>query len=132
MCIEMPQVYGCELRKARKTHKCCECRGAIQAGEKYHYHHGVWDGRAESFKVCVECESLRVEADSEITDAEDRTPFGGLCETMGEMRGNDLALTRRYIEIALRRGAVVPEWLADKAFTENPTGQATATAKEKA
>jgi hypothetical protein len=108
---ELPQAYGCELRKARKPHKCCECRGLISAGENYHYHHGVWDGNADSFKVCADCEALRVDADQGVIYAEDRTGFGCLCETIGELGGNGVALVRRYVENARKRGASVPKWL---------------------
>ena len=31
---EMPAVYDCEKRKARKDHVCYECGGVIKAGEK--------------------------------------------------------------------------------------------------
>ena len=40
---------------AKKQHKCCECKRTIQAGEKYKRQFGVWDGRAEAFKMCKFC-----------------------------------------------------------------------------
>jgi hypothetical protein len=44
MC-EIPSCYGHEERTARKAHKCCECHGTIQVGEKYHFHHNDdWRG----------------------------------------------------------------------------------------
>ena len=57
--FDMPEAYSMTLRKARKNHKCCECRGVIEAGEKYHYHSGIWEGIPQSFKVCIDCEALR-------------------------------------------------------------------------
>jgi len=60
MC-EMASCYGCEVRKARKRHICYECGCEIVAGERYHYHHGVWDGSGRSYKVCMGCEGLRTD-----------------------------------------------------------------------
>ena len=49
------------LRKARKSHKCCECRGEIKPGEQYRYESGIWDGEPASFKICLDCLDLRNE-----------------------------------------------------------------------
>ncbi|NDI85097.1 hypothetical protein [Undibacterium crateris] len=56
---EIPSAYREVIRTARKEHKCCECRGVIQRGEKYHFHSGIWDGETHSFKVCADCTELR-------------------------------------------------------------------------
>ena len=56
---EMPSCYRLITRKARTEHRCCECHGVIEKGERYHYHSGVWDGSPASFKVCSDCEALR-------------------------------------------------------------------------
>jgi hypothetical protein len=58
MC-EQPSCYTETLRKARKEHRCCECRETIKPGDSYHYTSGIWDGRACSFKLCAKCEALR-------------------------------------------------------------------------
>lgn len=52
MSNDMPSVYRCDLRKARSQHTCCECRGTIRKGETYNYHHGIWSGEAQAYKVC--------------------------------------------------------------------------------
>lgn len=44
--------------KARKDHKCTECRKPIKAGEKYEYVFGVWD-EVETFKTCCRCVAVR-------------------------------------------------------------------------
>jgi hypothetical protein len=41
--------------KARKAHKCCECRESIQPGERYQRVVGKWDGRLETYRFCVPC-----------------------------------------------------------------------------
>ncbi len=107
MC-EMPTVYACDRPTARKEHKCYECRGVIRVGEKYHKHHGIWDGSASTYKVCNECEALRMKADDGARDNEDRTPFGGLYETVFESR--DAALIVPYLTNARARSAAIPEW----------------------
>ena len=56
---EQPSAYKHAKPKAKKVHKCCECRGEIQPGEVYHLHSGIWDGRPSAFKVCNDCEELR-------------------------------------------------------------------------
>lgn len=58
--------YDCELGfqdviwpKARKEHKCCECRRIITKGEEYQRWAGKWDGSVESFKTCLLCVQIR-------------------------------------------------------------------------
>jgi len=54
-----PSCFKEQDRKARKPHKCHECRRVIQVGEVYRYESGVWDGRPEQFHICLDCLSLR-------------------------------------------------------------------------
>lgn len=108
MC-EMPSVYACDRPKARKEHRCCECRGTIQVGEKYRKHHGIWDGSAADYKVCEDCETLREEVDAEIAHREDCTAFGELYETVFESR--ELKWITRYMNTQRKRGANIPEWM---------------------
>jgi hypothetical protein len=103
MC-ELPEVYGCKDRKARKDHKCCECHGIIGRGELYHYHHGIWDGEAMSFKVCVDCELLRKDCDRDAERGEG-TPFEGLSDSV--MSNPNALLFERYIAIKQKRGALI-------------------------
>lgn len=115
MC-EMPSCYVREERKARMSHKCCECDGTIKPGEKYHYHHGIWDGKASSFKVCMDCAALRAECDRECRH-DDCTPFEGLHDTVEGI--GEPELFARFVEIKRRRGATVPLWMATRADTAN-------------
>jgi hypothetical protein len=105
MC-EMPSVYSESTPTARKEHKCCECGGTIQIGEKYHYCHGIWDGRASTYKVCVDCDSLRKSLDAE-AHWDEVTAFGQLCESAdGSDRRAEFAL------IVQKRKRTLPNWLA--------------------
>ena len=115
MC-EMPSCYGHEERKARKAHKCCECHGMIHPGEKYRYHHGVWDGQASDHKVCADCESLRAECDRGARHGE-CTPFEGLHDSVEETGASELFA--RFVWIKRRRGANVPQWMAARADAYN-------------
>jgi hypothetical protein len=56
---DAPRVYNASLRKARKQHKCFECRGVILPSETYEYVFGVWGGDMSDFKTCSHCVDLR-------------------------------------------------------------------------
>lgn len=54
-----PDVFEANDRKARKVHKCVECRREIQIGETYLEEAGLWEGEWSRFKTCRDCESIR-------------------------------------------------------------------------
>jgi len=56
-----PTVHTAEKRKARKPHKCTECRRVISHGETYLHEKGLWEGRWETYKTCAECLEIRNE-----------------------------------------------------------------------
>ncbi len=111
MC-EMPSVYQCDWPTARKEHTCCECHGKIAAGEKYHKHHGIWDGEADTFKVCDDCEALRAEVDKNEKDPEFKTAFGELYESVFET--HYLPLVKRFMDIKRKRGAAIQPWMVER------------------
>lgn len=47
------------IRKARKTHRCCECQGRIAPSQSYEHVAGVWDGHADRFRTCMHCVEAR-------------------------------------------------------------------------
>lgn len=108
MC-EMPSVYGCDHPKARKQHQCCECRGIIPIGETYNKHHGIWDGSADTFKVCVDCDNLREEIDKDERDPEFKTAFQHLYESVFE--GGEPEFIKRFLGIKRRRSAEIRDWM---------------------
>ena len=71
---ELSSCYSLKKRKARKQHKCCECKGVIQAGEVYNLHSGIWNCEPASFKVCADCEELRDRIRSECDLSPDEAP----------------------------------------------------------
>ena len=46
---------------ARKRHKCGECRGIIDVGEKYNLEVSLYDGNISTYKTCLDCMSIRRE-----------------------------------------------------------------------
>ena len=56
---ERPEFYSEVKRKARKAHKCYECRRVITTGELYHISTGKWDAKIQRNKVCADCRSIQ-------------------------------------------------------------------------
>ena len=107
---EMPEWLNEETPTARKQHKCCECLGAIQPGERYHKFEGVWGGEFECFRRCIDCEALFTEANKD-RDFDDLIPFGGLLEDCAEADGGERL--PQLVGIMAKRGAKIPDWAAE-------------------
>ena len=59
-CLEDgPSLYSALMRRARKQHKCCECRELIVAGDQYEDVSGCWDGDFNTHKTCLLCVEIR-------------------------------------------------------------------------
>lgn len=56
-----PDLFQQNTVQARKVHRCCECGENIFKGDRYVRTVGVWDGKLETYKTCVDCDSLRDE-----------------------------------------------------------------------
>lgn len=56
-----PSFASTKLLKARKDHRCFECKGAIKKGTQYEKVAGKWGTGFETFKTCGDCGSLRTE-----------------------------------------------------------------------
>lgn len=54
-----PEFYYSKLMRARKAHRCDECRAEIRCGQDYERVSGKWDGHVDTFKTCTACLSLR-------------------------------------------------------------------------
>lgn len=53
-----PDAFKTEQRKARVSHKCCECGKTIEPGELYQYSSGIWDSEPCRYKQCSNCYAL--------------------------------------------------------------------------
>ena len=104
---EMPEFLNMRIVTAKKSHKCCECFGPIEAGQKYEYISGRWDGDFDVFKTCMRCSELR----KEITKKGSCVCFEGLMENIEES-GEELP--KDYIE---RREALIKERRAKAALS---------------
>lgn len=56
---ERPDFYNQSMVKARKEHRCHECRDPILKGTRYEAVTGKWDGRVETYRTCVSCVEIR-------------------------------------------------------------------------
>lgn len=95
---ELPECHVHEERKAAKEHRCCECRGVIKKGERYHVHSGIWEGRPERFKRCADCESFCCELGC--------VPFKGLNESVWQC--NEQIQAKWKAILSLRRPDAKP------------------------
>lgn len=71
-----PEFVSTDTRKARTTHKCCECGHEIKPGEKYEHVVGKWDGTLSTFDTCEKCVDLR----DSLADQNGCFTYGGLKE----------------------------------------------------
>lgn len=69
----MSDCQGETVRRARKAHRCEECRGSIVPGELYTYVSGVWDGCPDSWRMCSACTDV-MHAWYRFARAEQNTP----------------------------------------------------------
>jgi hypothetical protein len=54
-----PSVFSSKSVTARKKHLCDECCRPINAGERYLYSFGVWEGYASSHYTCSHCQEIQ-------------------------------------------------------------------------
>jgi hypothetical protein len=99
---DAPKVYSTSTPKARKEHKCCECRGTISVGETYHIFSGIWDSAA-TFKTCAECEQLRSDITRTIRDLDDYPAFTSLYEYVFESENADWI--KRFMDTRRKRNS---------------------------
>lgn len=81
---DMPSCFSTKVRKAIKTHKCCECRQQINPGDEYRYSSGIWDSEPQSFKQCLTCAAIfdvALDINNEHDNCPDEGPsFGNLAD----------------------------------------------------
>lgn len=56
---EGPMAMRTVMRRARKEHRCCECRGVIAIGAVYEFISGIWDHQPSSYRTCGLCADVR-------------------------------------------------------------------------
>lgn len=98
MC-ELPKFYTITHPRARKKHRCVECRGDIMPGDTYENFAGMWDDFG-NYKTCPECVELR----EELSKIDDEMAFGQMYETIFDGPENE-AWIRRFMAIREKRNA---------------------------
>jgi hypothetical protein len=82
---DIPDFYNWSEPKARKKHRCCECRAPIEKGEKHFAATGKWDSEIQTFRqhlLCMEaCMFIR-----DKLNANECICFGGLWEWCDESK----------------------------------------------
>lgn len=58
-CDNPAEFSSTKILRARKEHRCCECRAAIPRGDRYERTAGKWDGDLYVFKTCLACVDVR-------------------------------------------------------------------------
>lgn len=53
------EFYNSRICRAKKSHKCGECRREIISGQEYEYASGKFDNDFFTFKTCADCTSIR-------------------------------------------------------------------------
>lgn len=101
---EYPNAWRSIWRTARKQHTCCACREVIDAGHRYRYSSGIWDGEPSSFKHCVRCWRL----------------FEALCDRADEPVDIGLSCGHTWEEIF---ASAPPEDIVELAFLTPDEGQ---------
>lgn len=77
--MSLPEAFYTRPVKARKVHKCCECKETISVGDEYQYSSGIWDGSPDSFRQCLKCYVVIQAAADSSQFGEDESPsFGNL------------------------------------------------------
>ena len=83
-CIQ-PDCSTEKIRRARKTHKCCECGRPINPKDRYHHIKGVWEGEIGDYKTCIHCVRVRRVVYNLAAKNDDCGPcLGGLYEWIQE------------------------------------------------
>lgn len=102
----MADVHTTTTRRARKSHRCCECDLAIESGERYAEHSGIHEGKPYRYRRCLSCNAW-ADVAHELLHASggyDEGPcFGGVAEWLAEW-ANELGC----IYVPLRLAARLP------------------------
>lgn len=100
-------VYHSGLVRARKQHKCCECRRAIAPGEQYERVAAIWDGSWSHYRTCAICREIR-----DVFTCGEGFTFTNLWDDMREYAFPELTTASEcFRELsAVAKGRVLEEW----------------------
>ena len=101
MCYcEAPSLFLRSWKPARKQHHCCECGGVIQPRDRHEITEGVWDGRWDRLRTCVECVQCRDWNDTQLDPYDCPPCLGQLYDEVPDVEAPEhvLALRQAYRE----------------------------------
>lgn len=121
MC-DLPTLYSEREVRARKQHRCCECRVSIKPGDTYNRADGLWDGSFHVLKTCPPCAEARSWLWDRLSRSDECGPaFGDLYQYLTdewhESRGK-LSVGRRLVAFRRRNRQAVKDAALDKAKGE--------------
>jgi hypothetical protein len=56
--FDSPKIFKKVSRRARKRHRCVECAGLIEPGDRYWNISGLWGDKWSTFVTCEPCHAL--------------------------------------------------------------------------
>lgn len=104
--------------KARKMHKCGECRRDIQPGSEYERTSFKWEGKFETYHVCFDCAEIREAFDC--SEAGEALIIG---EMWSYLEQNFASLTTgclANLETASAKAYLLERWNRWKGLSANP------------
>lgn len=113
---EMPKFFVTLKPKARKEHKCCECRGMIPRGEIYFRYKGLWDGCIQTFIRCADCQAMADEMDKDVALFDEIVPFEGLLEACDNFADDKWLIVMGNIMV--KRNAEIPDFVKRRVAKE--------------
>lgn len=79
-----PEFFCVTMPKARREHRCCECRRLIPTGEVYVRSSGKWDSGVQAFRRHLACAELVEFIEEVVCGGHGYVYFGGLQEEIHE------------------------------------------------
>lgn len=102
-----PEFYTAKVVKARKSHKCYECRSEIKSGEQYFRDTGMWGGDFSTFRTCCLCVEIR-----DAFSCDGTWMYGSLWDDLRECVFPELTTANKCLQklgVAARQ-QVIEEW----------------------
>jgi hypothetical protein len=103
-----------KIRNARKRHRCCECAGFVEPGEKYERAVGCYEGSMWESVTCIRCLDIRRWIRNQIPcfcwlygemlDKAKQTVVAAYEVAPDEVRGLFMGLSRRLIALDQHNG----------------------------
>lgn len=125
--LEHPEFYHVTTPRTRHRRRCDECRGWLEAGERYARISGKWDGTLFTYTFCPQCHNLIREANKHLRPHDVGFAFGELHSDLRDLindpdpPGPWQALLDRLEAIRIHRGtAICPIYREEESTLPEP------------